>query len=149
MNWRRTNGIHTLHQLGNEVDRLMGGLFTPATEAWPFARATRAFPAINVWEGADEVYAEAELPGVKSEDLEISVVGNELTIKGHRGDHNGEGVAYHRRERGVGDFSRVIHLPVEVDADKVQAVLCDGVLTLTLPKAEAAKPKKIQVASAK
>jgi HSP20 family protein len=148
MNWRRTNGFHPLHQLGHEVDRLMGGLFAPPSD-WPLTRTTRAFPAINVWEGADELYAEAELPGLKSENIEISVVGNELTIKGSRGESNREGVAFHRRERGVGEFSRVLHLPVEVDADKVQAVLRDGVLTLTLPKAAAARPKKIEVASAK
>jgi HSP20 family protein len=148
MNWRRTNGFHPLHQLGNEVDRLMGGLFAPATEAWPFPRATRAFPAVNVWEGTDELYAEAELPGLKSDELEISVVGNELTIKGHRRHVEREGAALHRRERGMGEFSRVLQLPVEIDADKVQAVLRDGVLTLTLPKAVVAKPTKIQVTSA-
>jgi HSP20 family protein len=148
MNWRRTNGFHPLHQLGHEVDRLMGGLFASPSD-WAFTQTSRAFPAINVWEGADELYAEAELPGLKSEDIEISVVGNELTIKGSRGETKGEGVAFHRRERGAGEFSRVLHLPVEVDADKVQAVLRDGVLTLTLPKAAAARPKKIEVSSSK
>ncbi len=103
------------------------------------------FPALNVWQDGDNLLAEAELPGVKSEDLEISVVGSELTIHGRRPESNDEGTSFHRRERGAGEFTRVVRLPVEVDPDKVQASLQDGVLRLTLPKAEAAKPRKIQV----
>jgi HSP20 family protein len=75
------------------------------------------------------------------------VVGNELVIQGRRMDLDEEGVSYHRRERGVGEFKRVLRLPVEVDADKVEATLHDGVLLVKLPKAAAAKPRKIQVAA--
>jgi len=146
MNWRRTNGFHPLHQLRNEMDRLVGDMFTPAAQS-TWAATARAFPAVNVWEHGDELYAEAEVPGLKSEDIEVSVMGNELTIKGRRGDGNQEGTSYHRRERGVGEFTRVLRLPVEVDSDKVQAALRDGVLTMTLPKTAAAKPRKIEVSS--
>ena len=146
MNWRRTNSFHPLHQLRTEMDRLVGDMFAPAQSASGPGTA-RAFPTVNVWESGDELYAEAEVPGLKSDDIEISVIGNELTIKGRRGAGNPEGASYHRRERGVGEFTRLLRLPVEVDSDKVQAALRDGVLTLTLPKAAAAKPRKIQVSS--
>lgn len=105
----------------------------------------RAFPALNVWEQGDDFFAEAELPGLQSEDLDIVVVGNEVTIKGQRPDAPPDGNVYHRRERGAGAFSRVVRLPVDVDASNVQATLRNGVLTLKLPKAESAKARKIQV----
>ena len=88
------------------------------------------FPAVNVWQSDNDVFAEAEIPGVKGEDLDVSVVADELTIKGTRQPLADEEAAYHRRERGVGAFVRVVRLPVEVVADKVQASLRDGVLTL-------------------
>jgi HSP20 family protein len=102
---------------------------------------------VNVWQSENEVFAEAEIPGVKAEDLDISVVGSELTIKGTRQPAVEQEPAFHRRERGAGSFARVIRLPVDVDPEKVQASLRDGVLTLTLPKAEAAKPRRITVTS--
>lgn len=108
----------------------------------------RSFPAVNVWETEGELYAECEVPGLSQADLHIFVVGNELTIKGQRNETESErNVAYHRRERGVGSFTRVVHLPTEVDSNRVSAALTDGVLLITLPKSEAAKPRKIQVTS--
>jgi HSP20 family protein len=134
-----------LSQLRHEVDRLFDDYFAPAA-----ARAgvrVGAFPAVNLWEKQNELIAEAELPGVKSEDLEVTVVGDELTIKGRRATSHDESATYHRRERGVGDFVRVVHLPVEIDADRVEAALADGVLRVTLPKAAAATPRKIEIRS--
>jgi HSP20 family protein len=72
-------------------------------------------------------------------------MGDELTIKGHRKPMAGEKLTYHRQERGTGEFTRLLTLPVEIDADTVEAVLQDGVLTITLPKEEAAKPRQIEV----
>jgi HSP20 family protein len=89
-----------------------------------------------------------EVPGAKSPQIEISVVGNQLAVKVERPDLAQQGVAFHRRERAVGAFSRVLQLPVEVDAERVQADLRNGVLTVTLPKAAAARPRKIQVTAA-
>jgi len=109
----------------------------------------RAFPALNVWEDADNVFVEAELRGVAMENIEINVVGSELSIKGSRQAQKtttGNGnVTYHRQERAAGEFSRFLTLPEAIDADKVEAVLKNGVLTVKLPKAEAAKPRRIQV----
>ncbi len=104
-------------------------------------------PAINVWEQDDALKVEMELPGVKGEQLDISVAGGELSVKVNAPDDAQEGVTYHRRERPVGSFSRIVRLPIEVNADRVEADLRDGVLTITLPKAESAKPRKINVTS--
>lgn len=108
-------------------------------------RRPHSFPALNIWEDASHLYAEAEVPGLSMENIEVLVEGNELTLKGRRGACNDENCTYHRRERGAGEFSRTVQLPVQIDADKVEAKLAEGVLTITLPKAEAAKARKIKV----
>jgi HSP20 family protein len=108
-------------------------------------RSTAAFPVLNVWEDAERLYAEAEIPGVSMEDVEVSVVGNELTLKGMRKPSQEGNMTIHRQERGTGVFSRFLTLPVAVNADKVEAVMKDGVLTITLPKADEAKPRRIEV----
>ncbi len=82
------------------------------------------------------------------EDLEVLVSGNEVTITGERKIREPESANWHRRERSQGRFSRTLTLPWEVDADKVQATLRDGVLSVRLPKAESAKPKKVKVLTA-
>jgi HSP20 family protein len=91
------------------------------------------------------VFVEAEVPGLKAENLDITVVGDELTIKGDRPEQLPPEGSFHRRERGVGSFTRIVRLPSEVNADRVEAALNDGVLLLTLPKAEGAKPRKVKV----
>jgi HSP20 family protein len=109
-----------------------------------FGAAT--FPAVNVWEDADKVYVEAELPGLDLKDLEIYVTnGNQLTIKGERKEPQvGKGV-WHRQERAFGRFSRTITLPFAVDADKVDARFENGMLLVQLAKHESAKARKITV----
>jgi HSP20 family protein len=126
------------------MDRLFSDVFG-RTES---STRGRGFPPVNVWEEGDNLLVEAELPGVKGEDLDISVVGDELTIKGRRTGGE-DGVTYHRRERTAGEFARVLRLPVDVDADGVNAALNEGVLLITLPKSEAAKPRRIQVKAGK
>jgi HSP20 family protein len=149
MVFRRAGNYVPVAQLRDEMDRLVSDFFGPANgtpSRWSLAG--RSFPALNVWGEGDTLYAEAEVPGMKNEDLDISVVGNDLTIRGRRGDAQREGVTYHRQERGTSDFNRVLRLPDEVDADRVEATLTDGVLLIKLPKAESAKPKKIKVSTA-
>lgn len=151
MVFRRANLFSPAHQFRDEMDRLVTHFFGQqpnggsAQPRWGVAAT--GFPALNVWEDGDTLYAEAEVPGVKSEDIEVSVVGSDLTIRGHRGPQTQEGVSYHRQERPVGEFTRVLRLPAEVDSSKVEASLSNGVLLIKLPKAEAAKPKKIKVAT--
>ncbi|MEX2113038.1 MAG: Hsp20/alpha crystallin family protein [Pirellulales bacterium] len=146
---RRTNGFHPLDQLRTQMDRLVSDFFGPMPGAYAprVIAGPRSFPALNVWEFGDHLYAEAELPGMSSDDIDVSVVGGDLTIRGHRGEQLEDGSSYHRRERGTGEFTRVLRLPIEVDADRVEASLKDGVLLVKLPKAESAKPKKIKVAA--
>jgi HSP20 family protein len=147
MVFRQLASRYPTQQLRQEMDRLLSDFFGTLGTAWTGTGTVR--PPINAWETGEAVFVEMELPGVESRNVDISVVGNELTIKIDRPDVSQEGVAYHRRERGVGAFSRVVRLPVEVDADRVDAQMRNGVLTITLPKAPAARPRKIQVAGAK
>jgi len=114
---------------------------------WPLMQLRRevSSPALNIWEDRDNFFAEAELPGVDEERLEVFTIGDELTIRGKREPLSGKGVTYHRQERGTGEFERVITLPSDVDAEKVEAKLHNGVLTIALPKAETARPHKIEV----
>lgn len=106
-------------------------------------------PELNVWEDEHAVYAEADLPGVDVGKLELTVTGgNQLTVQGERAAPKFEGASWLRQERPFGKFARVVTLPTLVDADKVDARYEAGVLRLTLPKHEAAKPRKIQVKGA-
>jgi HSP20 family protein len=108
-----------------------------------------AYPPINLWEDGDHVYAEAELAGTEESDLEIYVVGgNQLTLTYDRKPWMpGEGV-WHRQECGFGTFSRTVTLPMDVEADRIEARLHSGVLTITMPKTETARPRKITVKTA-
>jgi HSP20 family protein len=124
-----------------EVERFFSSHFPQAGEA----SRGQGEPAINLWEANGELFAEAEMPGVKQEELEVLVAGGELTIKGQRPAPANGSQAFHRRERSAGAFQRTIRLPVDVDSTKVEATLRDGVLTITLPTAEAARPRKIPV----
>lgn len=142
---RHTGFLFPVQQWRGEMDRLFSDFFG-RTESVP--GRGRGFPPLNVWEECDNLVVEAELPGVKADDLDISVVGDELTIKGRRSGGD-EGVTYHRRERTTGEFVRVLRLPVEVDANRIDAALNDGVLLITLPKSEAAKPRRVEVKAGK
>ncbi len=108
--------------------------------------AAGVFPLVNLTEDKDKYYVRAELPGMKSEDINISATGNSLSISGERKiPSEGEDVRYHRRERNAGSFSRVLALPGEVDVDKIEASHVNGILTVVIPKAEVAKPKQITI----
>ncbi|MGH2606489.1 MAG: Hsp20/alpha crystallin family protein [Anaerolineales bacterium] len=103
-------------------------------------------PAIDMYQTDDDVVVKATLPGVRPEDLNIAVTGDLLTIRGEsKEESNSNGVNYHVRERRYGSFSRTLPLPTAVLADKAQADFENGILTLTLPKAEEVKPKTITV----
>ena len=108
--------------------------------------AQSVYPPLNLWEDDDNLYVEAELPELELTDLEIFVDGdNQLSIKGERKQPEGENGTWHRQERGYGRFSRAGELPQYVDSEKVTAEFKHGVLTITLPKREEAKPRRIEV----
>jgi HSP20 family protein len=108
--------------------------------------APGVFPPLNVTQDEDNVFVRAEIPGINPDQLALSVLRNRISIAGKREIQPEQGrAAYHRRERPEGSFSRTLTLPVEIDAERVEARYVDGILTLTLPKAEAAKPRQITV----
>lgn len=103
------------------------------------------FPLVNIFEDKDNFYLTAEIPGVSEKELDMSVVSDQVTIKGDRKLSPEEGVNYHRRERRGGAFSRVVTFADRIDPDKVEAKLKEGILTLKLGKAEESRPKQISV----
>lgn len=118
----------------------------PFRTAFLPGRAARGYPLINLYEDGDALYIEALAPGVSTESLKVSVIGNTLTVSGEKPSMTGvRPEAFHRSERAAGAFTRNIDLPVEVDESKIKANYQDGVLMVTLPKAERAKPKQINV----
>lgn len=128
--------------LTQTMDRLVDSVFN---DRLALGRSMSTFPGINVWENDQNVFVEAELPGFKIEEVDITFAGNELTIQGKRADAAPEGATFHRRERWTGSFTRTLRLATEIDESKISATLENGVLTVTLPKAEAAKPRRIEV----
>ena len=103
-------------------------------------------PAIDLYEDKDNVFVKAELPGLKKEDIDVSLHDGALSITGERKtEEKVEGTETYRTERFVGRFHRTVTLPSEVKAAEVKAEYKDGILTITLPKAEEAKPKQIEV----
>jgi HSP20 family protein len=108
-----------------------------------------SFPAVNIWTNDDNAFVTAEVPGVEPKDIDIALVGGTLTISGSRFMEDLEdNTRYHRQERNYGKFSRSIQLPFNVNASKVEANFKDGILSITLPKAEEDKPRKISVKTA-
>jgi HSP20 family protein len=133
--------------LRREIDRLFEGVAVPFNGG--FLHAPAVFPAVNVWEDGDCLYAEAELPGVDPKEIEIEVVGNVLTLRGEKKhEREEEGKGFHYVERRYGGFIRNIELPTSVDSEKVSAACKNGVLTVTLPKHPESKPKRIAVRNA-
>ena len=104
------------------------------------------FPPLNITQDDDNFYLRAEIPGIKPNELSISAVRNRVSLAGKREiQREHERVSYHRKERAEGTFNRAVTLPTEVDAERVDATYADGILTLTLPKAEETKPRQIKV----
>ncbi len=130
-----------LSRMQREMDRLFG-------ETRRLSQA-RVYPPINIYDAEDGYHLRAELPGVDPDSLDITVTRNEVVIKGERTrDEGDDEVRYHRRERGLGSFSRAFALPDHLDPDNVQASYKDGVLTLVTPRLPEAGPRKVAVLSA-
>jgi len=137
--WRSARG--EVDRLRRQMDRVLGSL----GQSWEGASPSGLFPPVNLTETEEGYHLTAELPGVEPTDIEISVTGRNISLAGKRSEEPEEGTRYHRRERGMADFSRVIGLPAEVDAEKVEATSSEGILKVSLPKSQAAKARKITV----
>jgi len=117
-----------------------------ATETVPaWWQSAAGFPPINTWSDEDAVHVEAEVPGMRLEQIEVTVAGNQLTLSGERPEVSEPGVTLHRRERPVGRFTRALTLPYDVESGQVEARLAQGVLSIDLPKAQSARPRKIEI----
>lgn len=130
-----------------QMSRRMDQLFNAFNTLTP-SRLGRSgvFPLINLTEDKENYYLRAELPGIKAEELDIQAEGGSISISGERKiTTEGDKVKYHRREREAGRFSRILTFPGEIDNDKIEANLIDGILIVKAPKAEKAKPKQISV----
>ncbi|HBF43530.1 MAG TPA: heat-shock protein Hsp20 [Desulfobacteraceae bacterium] len=140
--WETRSPFEDVDLMRKEINRLFGGL-ADSTFRGPSAGV---FPLLNITEDNNNYYARAELPGTKTDELDISITGNSLSIAGERKiPSENESANYHRREREAGKFSRITTLPGQVDTAKSEARCVDGILTIVLPKAESAKPKQITV----
>lgn len=142
--WRVHSPFDELDRMRQQMDRL--------SDLFGGRRAGRVsagvYPLVNLTEDQEHYYIRAELPGIKADDLDIQVTANSISIAGQRKiAEEGDGVKYHRREREGGSFSRMMTLPGDINAEKVEADLVNGVLTVKVAKAEAAKPKQITVRS--
>jgi HSP20 family protein len=135
------NPFMELERMRRQMDRFFDGLSVGQVRP-----AAGVFPLINLTETRDALTVRAELPGISSEDIDIQATGNTLSLSGRRSLPEEDRMAkYHRRERESGEFSRLIGLPTDINPDKVEASMKNGVLTIVLPRAEASKPKQINV----
>lgn len=137
-------GFGRLTNLRDEIDRLFE---SPLAE---LARTSQILsgwtPALDVSEDKDNLYVRAELPGMKREEISLTLHDGSLSISGERkSDEKFKDAEVYRSERFFGRFQRTVTLPTPVEAEKVKAQYKDGILTVTLPKAEEAKPKQINV----
>ncbi|HOK07171.1 MAG TPA: Hsp20/alpha crystallin family protein [Syntrophales bacterium] len=124
-------------RLRDQMNRIFSGIGQPVAAA---------YPAVNIWAGETGAVVTAELPGMDPEKIDISVLGDTLTIAGSREPEAvGEEDTYHRKERNGGSFTRTLQLPFRIDGEKIEARYEKGILTVTLPRQEADMPKKIAI----
>jgi HSP20 family protein len=142
-----------LHRVANTMDpwqemsrlqQRMNRLFDDFNVSAP----QQPFPAINLWTDNETAFISVELPGLENKDISLSVLDRNVVLEGKREPEPlKEGESYHRQERGYGNFKRSIQLPFPVNANKVNAKFQHGILTISLPRAEEDKPKKIAIRS--
>jgi HSP20 family protein len=138
-----SNAFDRLAVLRDEMDRLFDGAFGPALFRTP-GSFNRWSPALDVYQNKDQFTVLVELPGLKKEDIEISLQDGTLTVTGER-KHERKGAEGYKSERFYGRFQRSVTLPATIDGSTVKASYQDGLLKVVLPKAEEAKPKQIEV----
>jgi HSP20 family protein len=128
-------------QVRRDMESLMERLASGTAEG----SLAGVFPPMNVSEDLDHYYVRALIPGIDPSQLNVSVVHQTVAVSGTREFPEEEGVSYHRKERAGGPFSRSVTIPASFDGSRVDAKYVDGILTLTLPKPEAAKPRRVTV----
>jgi len=142
-NYRIRSPFEELERMRRQMDRMYDDARAPSQQAH-----AGVFPMINLTEDVNKYFVRAELPGLKADELDIQVTANNLSISGERKiEAVDKSARYHRRERDAGRFSRVMGLPGDIDPEKVEAKLKNGILTVAISKATIAKPKQITVSS--
>ena len=144
-NWSNLSNwspFEELTRMRRDMERLTEGISRGLTRG----SSAGVFPLMNLTEDNDAYYLRAELPGMKASDIELSVSGDSISISGERKiTEETSDAKYHRRERESGKFNRILNMPGPIDVEKVEASSVDGVLTIKLPKSEAAKPRQIVI----
>ena len=138
------DSFRDLGDLQSEMNRMFDNVFGRASQHQPVDRVWA--PAVDMYETKDELVVKAELPGVSEKDIHLSINGDMLSLKGERRweqDASHEGA--YRMERWYGKFERTLPLPFPVEAGKVKANFREGVLTVSLPKAEQIRPREIKI----
>lgn len=145
--WTRWSDIDRMFNAMDLLQSRMNRLYPEygRTWGWPAWNVSQSGPRTNLYDAGDHLEMQVEVPGIAKEDLNVKVQGNYLEISGSRKSDTPEGYSAHRVERGTTTFTRSFTLPADVDTAKVEAQMANGVLTLTLPKSEAAKPKQITI----
>jgi HSP20 family protein len=129
-----------------EIDRMFDSFFRGGSDDEGQMFSSSWSPATDIVEHENEYVVNLELPGVRKDDVKITMQDNTLTVRGEKSEEKeSKGTNYHRVERSYGAFERSFALPSSVRADKIDASFKDGILSMTLPKAEEAKPKQIEV----
>ena len=143
-NLTRWEPVREMMTLREAMDRLFDDAFTrplSIRDGWSMSA-----PAIDMFQTENDVVVKASIPGMKAEDVQINITGDVLTLKGEvRQDEERKDKAWHIRERRFGSFERSVALPTSVKTDKAEAVFENGILTVTLPKADEVKPKTINI----
>ena len=141
----RWQPFRQVSDLQAEMNRLLDTVFGPPASQSTGERIWA--PLCDMWETKDDVVLSFEMPGVGDKDVSVSITGDLLTVKGERRfrQQDGSGESYHRLERAYGKLERSVQLPMAVQADKVKATYREGVLTVTLPKADEVKSKEIKI----
>ncbi|MDD5760016.1 MAG: Hsp20/alpha crystallin family protein [Desulfobulbaceae bacterium] len=146
--WTRWNDVdrmfNAMDLLQHRLNRMYGdyGRWPGSAADWNVEQST---PRTNLYDAGDHLTMKIEVPGMLKEDLNLKLQGNYLEVRGTRKSDTPEGYSSHRVERGAASFTRSFTLPSDIDSAKVEAKLTNGLLTLTLPKQEAAKPKQIEI----
>jgi HSP20 family protein len=145
-NITRWDPVGEVMSLRSAIDRLFEDSFVSPLTWRTIAGGDTVMPALDVYETDDDVIVKAALPGMKPDDVEITMTGQTLTLRGElKSDDEVKRDQFLYRERRFGSFNRTIQLPVRVQGDNAEATFADGLLTLRLPKAEEVKPRQIRI----
>ena len=144
--WHRGKDVRSqIEKMSREMNQLMSA-FGPGSGERPAGHQPDVYPPLNVYNDGECFVVRAEIPGVSTEDMDIEVTGDTLTVRGERRPPEiPEGASYHRRERDFGRFRRSLSLPEQVNSAKVVATFAEGILEIRLPHAEATKRRKVDI----